>query len=362
MTINKIYYSHKLNISYANREVFINDLPIHTTSSQSCEEYAYQEMRNAYHDLLTLEHDNLIILVGDQLKKESGGYTSKELWQKVIERLGIDFMKDLSRMINYQDFDEDFTSLEDFMYRGYMAISYTNSDVLIKPLERLKEEIIALNQLDLKIHSSIEKLIEKSTKRSNSDKRTKIVTLNIDTLIEQAASRLRYVVVDGFSYTLPRVFDGTFFDYDLINTATQELSHHVFQLYKLHGSINWVKKDDTINVVDNPINPCIYFSDRIDYNNAFANPFFELVSRFQNDIRKPNTLLITVGYDFYDTHIANMIKNAVEVNRSLSLVIVDHKLGKPFRFYKDLTSVRENVILIKESSEVFIKNYPYINI
>lgn len=46
--------------------------------------------------------------------------------------------------------------------------------------------------------------------------RAKIFTLNYDLLFEQAAAKGGYVVIDGFSFSMPRTFSGVYFDYDIV--------------------------------------------------------------------------------------------------------------------------------------------------
>ena len=48
-----------------------------------------------------------------------------------------------------------------------------------------------------------------------------------------------------------------------------------------------------------------------------------MMSRFQAELRTDNALLIIIGYSFGDKHINSMIFEALELNHSLQMVIVD---------------------------------------
>jgi hypothetical protein len=161
------------------------------------------------------------------------------------------------------------------------------------------------------------------------DARIKLFTTNYDTLFEQAASEAGFVIIDGFSFTHPRDFSGKWFDLDIVNRDKTRLKKEesflpeVFHLYKLHGSLNWTKINEKIIQQDNPTLPLIIYPANEKYESSYEQPYFEMMSRFQQELRKENTLLIVIGFGFMDKHINSVIYEAIEQNPSFQLLIVN---------------------------------------
>jgi hypothetical protein len=61
----------------------------------------------------------------------------------------------------------------------------------------------------------------KAARRSTRLPRMKLFTTNYDLCFEAAASKTRFVVVDGFSHTQPQEFDGGHFDYDFVRRTPE---------------------------------------------------------------------------------------------------------------------------------------------
>jgi len=183
--------------------------------------------------------------------------------------------------------------------------------------------------------------------RSKKNERLKIFTTNYDTLFEQAASNEKIILIDGFSYAEPRYFDDSYFDYDFVirdnvrKLAEPILVDKVIHLYKLHGSIDWVRDKDRkikklgFKVVKNENRKIqsgkdgeeaqfvMIYPATTKFEQTFSSPHFELYSRFISELKKKNTVLIVIGFSFGDEHINNAIINALKLNNSLKMVIVD---------------------------------------
>ncbi|MCI0446485.1 SIR2 family protein, partial [bacterium] len=80
--------------------------------------------------------------------------------------------------------------------------------------------------------------------------RAKLFTINYDTLFEQACRQEAIIVIDGFSFSYPREFDGRNYDYDLVIREGSRIRdeenfvNKVLHLYKMHGSIEWKRYGD----------------------------------------------------------------------------------------------------------------------
>jgi hypothetical protein len=138
----------------------------------------------------------------------------------------------------------------------------------------------------------------------------------------------------------------------------------------LHGSLNWtkeiVKGKEKIIQKDNTDNPLIIYPASEKYESSYEQPFFEMMSRFQQALRKEETLLIVIGFGFQDKHIKNVIVEAVEQNPSFQLLIVNYNgngsisaenLDEFFTDKKNLR-VKRNVNIIFERFKDFVEKYP----
>jgi len=185
-----------------------------------------------------------------------------------------------------------------------------------------KEDII-LNENSAHID-----LITKVTNwRKLSLPRTKIFSLNYDTLFEQTWNRWQYTIIDWFSFSIPRTFNWTNFDLDIVKRNKNYLEKEdnfekkVFHLYKLHGSVNW--EDESWRIIQSQEAKWkLIYPWSSKYEESYEMPYFEMISRFQQELRKENVTLNIIWYSFSDNHINSMIIEAFKTNPSLRLIIV----------------------------------------
>jgi len=240
-------------------------------------------------------------------------------------------------------------------------------------IKNLKEKIAENCKLELQSDAPHQTFLNKMTSRKPSDSRIQLFTTNYDTLFEQAANNAGFTIVDGFSYTQPRVFSGRYFDYDFVNRERSRLKNEesfvpkVFHLYKLHGSLTWEKENNRIvQKSEAPKDPLIIYPASDKYESSYEQPYFEMMSRFQQALRKENVLLIIIGFGFKDKHIQSAILEAVEQNSSFQLVIVDYngngtidqKNLKDFFNGDTPVTVKRNVTIIFDKFKDFTQKYP----
>jgi 5'-deoxynucleotidase YfbR-like HD superfamily hydrolase len=85
-----------------------------------------------------------------------------------------------------------------------------------------------------------------------------------------------------------------------------------------------------------------------------------MMSRFQQSIWQPNTLLICVGFSFGDKHFKNVIEAAIQSNPSLNLLVYTSDFYKPnFKELLDLTEKQNNIIFINDRFDDLADNYPF---
>lgn len=184
-------------------------------------------------------------------------------------------------------------------------------------------------------HGAILKIL---TEKIEAPNKLSVVTTNYDTLFEEAAADGNYTIFDGFNFLSKPQFDSDMFEWNLVkevqNIKTKELeySKRVFNLIKIHGSLTWERsandkitrqRKEDITIVENTV---MIFPSSDKYAQTYQEPYFELFSKFQELLKRPNTLLITTGFSFADNHISKMITQAVKNNKGFSLLVSDFNI------------------------------------
>ena len=214
--------------------------------------------------------------------------------------------------------------------------------------------------------------LDKILQRKLTNPRVKLFTLNYDTLFEDAARLSNTILIDGFSYTFPRTFSGRFFDFDIVQREGSKLKEEdnfvqrVLHLHKLHGSINWTRNTATNEVImeSEPKVPLMVYPRESKYEDSYEQPFFEMMARFQRNLRQSNdTLLICIGYSFNDKHINSAIEEALNQNPGFRLAVIDPGINSD---NASMTEIRKNtlktnrIMMVSETFSDFAANYPEI--
>ncbi|QTA38506.1 SIR2 family protein [Thermosipho ferrireducens] len=336
-----------------------------------------EDSSNKLNEFIFKTEDNLVILAGagcsiiskkyaKRLSDVKSGKTMKELYISTVCQIGkkkldncnlekIFFPKDCPG--KYDEENKECVSCYRLEEKLSLADEYIKVNEALgneQVVEKLKNFIKQVRQkikeeCELEYHRNYFKHGEFLSKilslRSKKNERLKIFTTNYDTLFEQAASDEKIILIDGFSYAEPRYFDDSYFDYDFVvrdnvrKLAEPILADKVIHLYKLHGSIDWVRDKDKkikklrFKVVKNgkiqsgvdgeEVQFVMIYPATTKFEQTFSSPHFELYSRFISELKKKNTVLIVIGFSFGDEHINNAIINALKLNNSLKMVMVD---------------------------------------
>lgn len=179
-----------------------------------------------------------------------------------------------------------------------------------------------------------ELFLRKVARRSTRLQRSQIFTTNYDLAFEAAARRARFAVIDGFGYG-GHEFDGGSFDLDYVRRRPNEqlmLEPSVFQLLKLHGSVDWTASGSTVSkAVGKPENPVLIYPSAAKYQMSYQQPYLEFMSRFQIALRQPDVGLLVVGFGFNDEHLNAPIAAAIRSNIGLRAVVVTPGAKDPRR-------------------------------
>lgn len=224
-------------------------------------------------------------------------------------------------------------------------------------------------------------------KRNNSliSKQINLFTTNIDILLERAAMGHGVELNDGFQGSIEQVFEEDSFQKTISKTSLhfQNVTDiPVFNLIKIHGSINWREEDDYIkndiglkaladiktaldkidkenfisttrtdaagNTIERSLTEMLGEADNMfwvnknDYDVFFdayrklvmINPtkrkfkesvvdhhFYELMRQYSNNLEKENTLLFVSGFSFADEHITDITLRSANTNPTLQVIV-----------------------------------------
>ena len=234
-------------------------------------------------------------------------------------------------------------------------------------------------------------------------KQLNIFSTNIDTFVERAAEVSNVEFNDGFIGSIEPVFNEANFQKSVIKSSlhfqnSTELP--VFNLLKMHGSINWRIQDDIIhndfslNQIEQ-INEAVSELEKVellvsydkqDLNNMISaaekinitkdneavlenfisvyeqliivNPtkkkfsetvtdvhFYELMRLYSNSLEKENSLLFVMGFSFADEHILNLTKRVLQINPTLLVIIFAYN-DSAVKLYEQRFGSTPNVKLI----------------
>lgn len=338
------------------------------------EDYAIQTKRNKYKKFLESQFENFVVLTGAGSSKDVGGKLLTELWDAASLQLGEEKLKRICELSHYYDKVEGtenyVKNLEKLLSLANAAKEYVSDKKvnLNDSINEIQKLIKTKCELILPENSPHEIFLEKITKRKVTLPRAKIFTLNYDTLFEQASRRKNFTVIDGFSFSFPRHFSGRNFDYDIVVRDKSRVKDEdnfvtrVFHLYKPHGSIDWERLDERTIQQSEKVEKdalMIYPKDS-KYESSYEQPFFEMMSRFQQNLRKENVLLICIGFSFGDKHIVTTIMEALAQNPSFQLVVVNKGIDKSenFKWLYELSKKHSSIVLIDEKFSDFAENYP----
>lgn len=176
--------------------------------------------------------------------------------------------------------------------------------------------------------------------RSASRERLNIFTTNYDRFIELGADEAGILMLDRFKGKMRPIFRNTRLELDIHYNppgirGEPRYIEGVARITKIHGSIDWsfdnrrvVRKLLPFGAQENhPEIPAdlsdkvvIYPNSSKDIETAFY-PYAELFRDFSFGICKPNSVLVTFGYGFGDSHINRVIEDMLTIP-STHLVII----------------------------------------
>lgn len=326
------------------------------------------ELNEFYTSLFTQYFENITILSAAGTSMDNGnnkGKDRKELWEECETKLTE--ISGKIKNVKEQEFWRN-KNLEDALsyIETYQKLKIGDVTAELNDIKNIIRKNCSL-QLD-EAQAPHEEFLRKVTARKINSSRVQLFTTNYDTLWEQAASKAGFIVIDGFSFSHPRKFSGRWFDLDIVNREKTRIKNedsfipNVIHLYKLHGSIDWqLSGNDVVQTSEDNSDALMIYPASDKYESSYRQPFFEMMSRFQQSLRRDNVLLLVMGFGFQDMHIQNVIVEAVKQNPSLHLVILDYNSQNSINvdFYKEMfRGAMSKVSIIFGTFSEITKNIP----
>ena len=400
--MDKIYLYKTANksVAYDEEHWYIDNIPQQQNDGDGISLFKEYAVSEAYRLIAsdirkyTCHFKNVAVLTAAGTSMENGehrGKTRTELWESYEEEINA-----ISSVLTNNDGTlkekclsiVESKNIEEFLS---FTILYEKLNGEIKDAEdnslrcKLEKKIADACRLTLDENNRHHQdFIRKLTARKPTEPRVQLYTTNYDTLFEQAAQRMNYTIIDGFSFSYPRIFNGINFDHDVVYRERTRIKNeesfvpNVIQLFKLHGSIDWEKHDGKIYQKETKDHPCIIYPASEKYESSYEQPYFEMMAHLQSTLRKEGTLLIVAGFGFQDKHIQNVIKEAVLQNPNFHLLVVCYgkknfsENGEAAKwddsgitnelvpdFISEDGNVAQNVTVLFSKFKAFVENYPY---
>jgi len=141
-----------------------------------------------------------------------------------------------------------------------------------------------------------------------------LFTVNYDLLLETALERLGVPYFDGFVGNLNARFRTELVE-SLPGAESGFVPSLFVRLWKLHGSVNWMRANDGHQIVriGRPVPeglPAAIYPSDAKYEESRRVPFIVLQDRLRRALHTPETLVLIAGYSFGDDHLNEMIFDA----------------------------------------------------
>ena len=176
-----------------------------------------------------------------------------------------------------------------------------------------------------------------------------IFTTNYDLLMEQALEDTNIPYFDGFVGSREAFFD-------LRSLEDNLIPRHWTRLGKMHGSINWFKKENgkifRSDKYDNSESSYLIYPSHLKYDQSRKMPFLALSDQLNCFLKKTSSALIVCGYSFNDEHINDTITNALISNPSALVITLLYGNIEYYPKSIEIANRRHNLIIWAENEAI----------
>lgn len=163
-----------------------------------------------------------------------------------------------------------------------------------------------------------------------------IFTTNYDLLLEEAFEAVRAPYFDGFTGGREPFFDP-------VSVSSNDLPARWTRLWKLHGSLGWCagENGEVIRTGKSSASHLV-FPEHLKYDQTQKAPYTALLDRLKSFLSADDTLLISIGFSYADSHVAARIDEGLAGNASASVFAFMFKPLDEEKSACDLASKRPN--------------------
>ncbi len=235
---------------------------------------------------------------------------------------------------------------------------------VLKTEKKFYQKIIANDDKATKALKYLKSFLISFSSRTATRDRFHLFTTNYDRFLEYGCDEAGILILDRFIGKILPVFrSGLELDYHYNPPGIRGEPRYVegvIRFTKLHGSIDWKFDNDRILKTSLPFganekHPDVMkspFEHTVIYPNSFKGietayyPYSELFRDFSTAICRPNSVLITFGYGFGDSHINRFIKDMLLIPSTHLLIIsFDNASGRIERFLNDVNPSQISLLI-----------------
>lgn len=291
-----------------------------------------ESLKKEFAQCLQVENLNFLLGSGCSSNVEEGKELSIPTMKIMASRFFHEYPNFMVRTKNLKDYFEN--NLEN-------ALDYLISIRAINHVDEIEPDINAkikvvqdfirkqiISGMECNEVKSIYKEFYQKILRKNRRNPINIFTTNYDLYSEKALDELGFFYNNGFTGTYERRFNPISYNYAFVenmnlNNDVWERIANFYNIYKIHGSINWVNKDSIVmeKPLENVENETIMiYPTPLKDRTTLMIPYSDLMRSMQQSLMKNNSILVTLGYSFSDDHINRIILNMLSIP-SFRLVI-----------------------------------------
>jgi hypothetical protein len=255
----------------------------------------------------------------------------------------------------------------------------------IKLLERTEDtNVLETSKLYKHFFETIYSLLILKSSTEKNPKKINVFSTNYDLFMEYSLEELHFPYNDGGIGVINRYFSSKNFQrrqYMLSESFSFQYEEPVFNIIKLHGSINWIlDNNETIRIFNN-ISVPVVDSDGLDENAFFKDSlnlpiilptkqkfvrtlmehtYYDLSRLYSNELEREQSVLFCIGFSFDDEHILSLTKRALS-NPFLTLIVFpfsvsdESKILSHFKTHLNVKVVRVNQEIKEDVSEYSIQ-------
>lgn len=212
--------------------------------------------------------------------------------------------------------------------KEYEGVSGENAKLLDKKICTIIYNIIAEKEAVANIDNT--KKFFAWLSLLNRDFSKEVFTTNYDLIIEKSLEASHIPYFDGFVGSYEPFFWQESIDQFV---AKNDLTQNWIRLWKIHGSLSWFWKEDSItksqkvirigkidNIKDEQ-NELVIYPSKEKYDSSKKQPFIAYFDRLKNYLLSGELLFIFTGYSFSDQHINEIVLNCLRQNSRLTVLV-----------------------------------------